>query len=272
MRRDNRFSPNSVEHDRLILMAACKRVKALTGLKTDIPMIDESEFVQRPVDAECILTMARSKQTLKALVRLEQSGRHVINATTGVKNCQRSVLDKLMRTNNVPMPPTKEGHGYWLKRGDAAAQSKADVVYCEDKAALLDAENDFRSRGISDMVVSAHVPGDLIKFYAVGSTMFQYYYPSDDGISKFGDELRNGRAHHYAFDSAALHREVTRLAEITGVSVYGGDAVVGKDGRFYIIDFNDWPSFSRCRDEAAEAIAQLAVASIASKSYNVGEK
>ncbi len=272
MRRDNRFSPNSVEHDRLILMAACKRVKALTGLKTDIPMIDESELVHRPVDAECILTMARSKQTLKALVRLEQSGRHVINATTGVKNCQRSVLDKLMRTNNVPMPPTKEEHGYWLKRGDAAAQSKADVVYCEDKAALLDAENDFRSRGISDMVVSAHVPGDLIKFYAVGSTMFQYYYPSDDGISKFGDELRNGRAHHYAFDSAALHREVTRLAEITGVSVYGGDAVVGKDGRFYIIDFNDWPSFSRCRDEAAEAIAQLAVASIASKFYNVGEK
>ncbi|MFS6554926.1 hypothetical protein VPJ68_05445, partial [Parabacteroides distasonis] len=38
--------------------------------------------------------------------------------------------------------------------------------------------------------------------------------------------------------------------------MYGGDAIVTADGNFVIIDFNDWPSFSRCRDEAAEAIAE----------------
>ena len=35
------------------------------------------------------------------------------------------------------------------------------------------------------------------------------------------------------------------------------EAIVRADGSFCVIDFNDWPSFSRCREEAAEAIASL---------------
>ena len=31
--------------------------------------------------------------------------------------------------------------------------------------------------------------------------------------------------------------------------VYGGDAIVKSNGTYVIIDFNDWPSFSRCREE-----------------------
>ena len=45
------------------------------------------------------------------------------------------------------------------------------------------------------------------------------------------------------------------MARETGIVTYGGDAIVRADGSFCIIDFNDWPSFSRCRDEAADAIA-----------------
>ena len=40
-----------------------------------------------------------------------------------------------------------------------------------------------------------------------------------------------------------------------GLDVYGGDCIVREDGTFCIIDLNDWPSFSRCREEAAKAIA-----------------
>lgn len=115
---------------------------------------------------------------------------------------------------------------------------------------------EFRRRGIEDMVISAHVEGDLVKFYGVGERMFRYYYPSDDGISKFGDEARNGQARHYAFSQTALRKTVAQLAELAGVAVYGGDAIIDEHGSFYIIDFNDWPSFSRCRDEAARAIVQ----------------
>ena len=43
---------------------------------------------------------------------------------------------------------------------------------------------------------------------------------------------------------------------VTGAQLlYGGDAVVSSEGDIRIIDFNDWPSFSACRDDAAKAIA-----------------
>ena len=40
-----------------------------------------------------------------------------------------------------------------------------------------------------------------------------------------------------------------------GLEIWGGDAIV-KGDRFSIVDFNDWPSFSRVRNDAARAIAR----------------
>jgi hypothetical protein len=117
-----------------------------------------------------------------------------------------------------------------------------------------------RQRGITDYTVSAHVKGDLVKFYGVGQgDFFRWYYPTDDGQSKFGDERRNGPSCHFPFSVEALRRDVQRLAAAVGVCVYGGDAIVRADGSFCLIDFNDWPSFSRCLEEAADAIAELVI-------------
>lgn len=135
-----------------------------------------------------------------------------------------------------------------------SAQSKADVVYCKDRAALANQQASFVIRGVTNWIVQAHIPGDLVKFYGVCGGFFRYYYPNDDGISKFGDEKLNGEAHHYDFDVDALQAIAERVSMLTGVEVYGGDAIVTASGAFYIIDFNDWPSFSRCRNEASEAI------------------
>jgi hypothetical protein len=44
-------------------------------------------------------------------------------------------------------------------------------------------------------------------------------------------------------------------ARALGLSVYGGDGVSAPDGSLALIDFNDWPSFSRCREDASVAIA-----------------
>ena len=283
VRRDDRFSPNSVEKDRLILEAACNNVCRQfeqQGVPCALRWIDEAELT--PADeADLYLSMARLPEALQVLEGFEQQGRRVVNSARGVMNCQRSVLEKLMRENKLPAPLAyAEGQGEespcWLKRGDAAAQSKADVVFCQDADALQKALADFKARGIDDYVVSRHVAGDVVKFYGVsdlhsteepgsapiplreglGIGFFRYFYPTDDGQTKFGDETaRNGKAHHYAFDAQALQSEVERLARLVGIEVYGGDAIIDSEGRFYIIDFNDWPSFSRCRDEAAEAIA-----------------
>lgn len=257
IRRDDRFSPNSVDKDRLILKAVADRLESVFGVP--VPMVDESSFAEKPVEADIFVSMARSTEALTALSCKEHRGALVVNSAEGVRRCQRSLLDRLMRAANIAMPPLKGNDGYWLKRGDAAAQSKSDVVFCKDEESLNTARRSFAERGITNVVVSTHVVGDLVKFYGVGNTMFRCFYPSDDGISKFGDEKVNGVAHHYTYDNVALHREVVRLATITGVDVYGGDAVIDSEGRFYIIDFNDWPSFSRCRDEAADAIVRLII-------------
>lgn len=248
--RDERFSPRSVEKDRAILEAVAARLDGWA----DVCFVREQDLDGLGT-ADGYVTMARGGQALRLLAEQERRGKPVVNSAEGVMRCQRSRLDALMRQHHVPMPPLTGHDGWWLKRGDTAAQSKDDVRFCKDEAQLEQAKADFRRRGVTDWVVSAHVVGDLVKFYAVRGGFFRHYYPADDGISKFGDEAVNGKAHHYAFDAAALQRDAARLAGLINVDVYGGDAIVDSHGRYYIIDFNDWPSFSRCREEAAEAIA-----------------
>ena len=259
IRRDDRFSPNAVEKDKSILRRCCEVVRRSLQLKEDIRMVDEREFARNPIEADVYLSMARLRSPLHMLCKMETAGAWILNAPRGVLNCIRSLLDRIMRVHQISMPPAVWNYGYWLKRGDEAAQSKADVVFCKDTDALVQAKEAFRARGVKDMVVSAHVPGDLLKFYGVGAEFFRFFYPSDDGISKFGDEKLNGKAHHYSFDSKALQSEVVKLSKLVGVDVFGGDAIVDSQGRYYIIDFNDWPSFSRCREDAAVAIAAKVV-------------
>ncbi|WP_018462527.1 ATP-grasp domain-containing protein [Segatella paludivivens] len=251
VRRDDRFSPNSVEKDKAILQAVCDR------LPYDISMIDEGKLSVFD-EADVYLSMARLPETLTLLKTKEDEGAIVVNSAYGVETCGRRKLDNIMRDNDIPVPPSKGNSGYWLKRGDAAAQSKSDVVYCKDRETLANKEAEFVIRGITNWIVQAHVPGDLVKFYAVKGGFFKYFYPSDDGESKFGDEKLNGDACHYAFDEKLLKTMADKVAQITGIDVYGGDAIITEDGDFYIIDFNDWPSFSRCRDIAADTIAKLA--------------
>ena len=54
---------------------------------------------------------------------------------------------------------------------------------------------------------------------------------------------------------AALQRAAAVAAEALGLEVWGGDALFDGDD-FAIVDFNDWPSFGRVREEAARAIAR----------------
>ena len=133
-----------------------------------------------------------------------------------------------------------------------------DVQFLKNEEQLTEAIHKLPEKGIKDFVVSAHVKGDLIKFYGVRHTpFFQYGYPTDLGQTKFGLEQYNGIAHHYAFSVDQLRSDANRLAEELGVDVYGGDCIVREDGSYCLIDFNDWPSFSWCREEAARAIAEL---------------
>lgn len=259
IRRADCYSPNSVEKDRAILEEAVGHFDGNIIDEGNIAEISALDYLN--IDA--VFSMARSEEALAALKRLEKDGVMVINPAEGVRHCRRSALDAIMRENGVPVPSAVNRdsfpeQGCWLKRGDGAAQSHGDVVFCKDREEMARELDRFRSEGTTDVVAQAHIPGDLIKFYGVAGTgFFKVFYPTDDGLSKFGDEKMNGEAHHYGFSLLELEAVATKVSFLAGVPVYGGDAIVRSDGSFVIIDFNDWPSFSRCRESAADAIAVL---------------
>ena len=257
------YSPNSEEKDLAVL-------QEVSSLLEDATIISEDDFVNRfstynqSVSSESvdsanvycqIISMSRSTKALECLEQLEQSGIQVLNPSAGVWACQRSNIDKVMRENHLPFPPDEGNDGYWVKCADASAQSKEDVCFCQDWTEVENVKSAFMQRGIINIVVQAHVKGDVVKFYGVEDThFFRYYYSGDDTETKFGDEERNGKPQYYPFLSSNLQADAEKLACLLQTPIYGGDAIVREDGSYVIIDFNDFPSFSRCREEAAKAI------------------
>jgi hypothetical protein len=254
IRRAEQFSPHSVEKDKAILEAVGARLSQRGHIVTQIDECSIESFLSTNTP-DFIFSMARLPETLHLL---RKSGMKVVNTPLSVENSTRHRLQEMMAFLDIPFPIGDGHHGYWLKRGDAAAQTDQDVVYAPDEIALSEAKAAMRARGINDLIVSPHVQGDLIKFYGVlSSGFFRYFYPTDDGETKFYQERLNGQAHHYPFDELELQKETEKLASTVGLEIYGGDCIVCADGTWYMIDFNDWPSFSRCREDAADAIAGL---------------
>lgn len=249
--RAERFSPNSVDRDRAIIDAV-GRLLAVQGCAVD--GVNEEQLTAG-CTADIILTMARTPQALGILRLKESGGCTVVNRPDGVAACGRSNIDRLMRSNGLPAAPEEGCEGYWIKRGDEAAQCRGDVVFARNGAERDEALRRFHARGVGDVVVTAHVPGDVVKFYGVVGTGFFRTFHTDADYSKFGDEMLNGVPKRYGFSVSSLKADAERLACLAGVDVYGGDCIVREDGSYAIIDFNDWPSFARCRDEAAAAIA-----------------
>ncbi len=249
--RAERFSPNSVSRDRAIIDAVGSLLAShgctVEGVSED--MLGASDAV------DIYLSMARTPRALGILRQREAEGSTVVNRPDGVAVCRRSNIDRLMRSHGLPAAPLSGTCGYWLKRGDEAAQGRDDVVFARNETEKDEALRRFKARGVADVVVTAHVRGDVVKFYGVLGTGFFRTFHADANFSKFGDEAVNGAARHYAFDAERLHGDAERLAVLAGVDAYGGDCIVREDGTYAVIDFNDWPSFARCRAEAAGAIA-----------------
>jgi hypothetical protein len=262
IRRARQFSPNSVKKDTAILDSVAH---LLSDEGYDVRTIDETEL-KKDDQADIYLSMGRLPQTISVLKTIEDNGALVINSAYGVEKCARSLLEKTMRDGGIPLPRPISEYGYWIKRGDAAAQSKEDVVYVKDEREKVNAVNAMHERGIKDVVISANVKGDLVKFYGVrGTGFFRFFYPTDDGQSKFGDERLNDAAMYYDFDISAMQNDAERLSGMVNIDIYGGDCIVRADGSYCFIDYNDWPSFSRCREEAAEAILIRIIRSLKDK-------
>lgn len=273
--RGTRFSPNHVGNDAAIynkvmeeLLRMGHTVHSYTEDEFSSASLDE--FAQTPLDGlpEVVMTMARDKHTLALLMDWEAKGVRITNSPRGILNCVRRPMTELLLAHRVPHPqswimatdeplPMEVSFPCWLKRGDSHVVVKQDVCYASTHDEAIRVVADMCERGIPSVVINEHLAGDLVKFYGVqDDPFFHWFYPSPDSHSKFGLEAINGQAQGLPFDPAHLKECADEAARVLDVPVYGGDAVVMADGSIRIIDFNDWPSFAPCRDEAARAIAR----------------
>lgn len=269
IKRKTEYSPNHIGNDGLIFEQTADNLRKLGY---EVQEYTESEFIYRGAEGRYIFNMARSTSTIKQLQKLENTGSVVVNSGYGINNCMRARMTHLLMDNHIPHPnsiiidvtddPTEQleamdAVAYWVKRGDAHAIHREDVTYARNIEEVKSILKEFSLRNIPNAVINEHLVGDLVKFYGVADTDFFYwFYPFDVSHSKFGLEKINGAAKEYTFSAEVLKEACDKAGEVLNVKVYGGDCVVDKDGSFKIIDFNDWPSFAPCRDEAAPKIAE----------------
>ena len=273
--RAGAYSPNHIGNDAAIFNATAEQLRK-RGCEVNV--YSEEQFIAGKVSERIILNMCREQRSIQLLQRKEDEGCLVINSGYGIENCTRERMTRILLGSNIPYPeslivntneavkPALKESGFtacWIKRGDFHAMHKEDVSYCRHIEEAQEVLQEYFYRGIKRAVINKHLPGDLIKFYGVkGSPFFYWLYPFDEGHSKYGHEAINGKSTGFDFDIKQLKEICHNAADTLDVVVYGGDCIVSSDGDIKIIDFNDWPSFAPCRNEAAPHIAKAVMAEI----------
>lgn len=273
--RAGAYSPNHIGNDAAIFNASADRLRK-RGY--EVTIYSEQQFVESDIHEDVILNMCREQASIRKLMTLEEEGRLVINSGFGIENCTRERMTRLLLGNGIPYPESLmvntnedvraelEASGFgpcWIKRGDFHAMHKEDVSYCRHIEEAQEMLHEYYYRGIGRAVINRHLIGDLVKFYGVqGEDFFHWFYPYDEGHSKYGHEAVNGKSQGYPFDEKHLRDICQRASEIMDVRIYGGDCIVASDGSISIIDFNDWPSFAPCREQGSIAIAKCVMKAI----------
>ena len=215
----------------------------------------------RAADAEIIFAMCQSEGALRRLAELESSGAIAVNSALAIRNCYRDLLGAGLMRARIPAPDgvliataspidmrrlstLDIDAGVFVKRGDLHALGPDDVQQVTGRAALTSTLADFARRGIPMVYVQQAAIGHTVKFYGVSGSEYFNVIAQEGEVS---EEVARALA-----DAAGV------AATALGLEAWGGDAVVDGD-RFAIIDFNDWPSFSRVRAPAARAIARRAL-------------
>jgi len=256
--REPEFSPGKVEADAAIMNAVLAELRSMGA---GVHAMEASQFASGPpLQAHLVVAMCQGEQALSRLAAQEKGGAITINSALAIRNCYRDLLGAGLARAEVPSPegvlvetaapldlkPLRVldvAAPMYVKRGDLHALGALDVQrvegVCQLEATLLE----FARRGIRLAYVQEEVAGTLLKFYGVSGGEF---------FAALGDEVEEQT-------QRAIAQVAGSAAAVFGLEVWGGDAIV-RDGRFWIIDFNDWPSFSNVRAAAARAIARRALA------------
>ena len=272
IQRSSYFSPNHIGNDAAIF-------NGVTGYLLEkgypVSVCDEKDMFSLSENPKYVFTMMREPEALKRMQQWEQEGCRCINSAFGIGNCARERMTRLLLENHIPYPdsiiahtneqvkPLIEQSGFkscWVKRGDFHAIHREDVAYARHPEEAQELVSEYALRNIDKVVISTHLPGDLIKVYGVeGASFFYWFYPQEKCHTKFGWEEVNGKVKEIPFDNEHLRDLFQKAAHVLRLKIYGGDCIISPDGTIHIIDFNDWPSFAPCRNEVIPAIGEAII-------------
>ena len=273
--RAGAYSPNHIGNDTAIFNAVAEHLRKRGCI---VNVYSEEQLIAGNVTEDIIINMCREQKSIALLQQMEDAGKIVINSGYGIENCTRERMTRILMGSNIPQPQSLmvntnemiidslEKGGFsqcWIKRGDFHAIHKEDVSFVRHPQEAQELLHEYFLRGIKRAVINKHIVGDLVKFYGVqGTPFFHWFYPYDLGHSKYGHEEINGKSQGIEFDIERMKHLCQDAADVLDVKIYGGDCIISPDGEIYIIDFNDWPSFAPCRDEAAPHIAKSILSTI----------
>lgn len=267
--RAGAYSPNHIGNDAAIFNLTAEQLRKRG---CEVRVYSEEQLIAGEVTEDIVLDMCREQSSIAILQQMQDRGALVINSGYGIENCTRERMTRILVGSNIPYPESlivntnevvkdalvkNNFSRCWIKRGDFHAMHKEDVSYVRHAEEAQEVLQEYFLRGIKRAVINRHLDGDLIKFYGVyGTPFFYWFYPFDEGHSKYGHEAINGKARGIKFDLDYLKSICNSAAESLDVIIYGGDCIVSPEGEIRIIDFNDWPSFAPCRNDAAPYIAK----------------
>lgn len=265
------FSPNHIGNDSSIFNIVADQLRK-RGCEVNV--YSEDQFINNGVNEKIIVNMCREKRSIERLQHLEDMGMLVINSGYGIENCIRERMARIFIGSSIPYPETiitdtdeairerltKAGiTRCWIKRGDSHTMHNEDVTLVRHPEEAQEILQEYFLRGIKRAVINRDIEGEMIKFYGILGTPFFYWLTTRSSSAI-------ARKQPATFDESRLKALCSAAAEILDVKIYGGDCVLSPDGKMRIIDFDDWPSFAPCRQEAATNIAKFVMSSI--KAWN----
>jgi len=257
--RERAHSPGRESDDTEILRLTGKHLEA-NGYEV---ILKAPEEVNGATDGRprFVFLMCEGLAVLGQLRAWEADGVRQVNSPLAVLNTYRERMIAQLKEANVPFiqsrivstaePYRGAAPPVWVKRADVHYTQEGDVVFAPSEGVLGESLRGLAERGIPRAVIQAHVEGDLIKFYGIGSgggadggpPWFRWLYHKDQTVAG------------HPFDPVRLARLVRRAAGALSLEVYGGDAIATAAGDLVLLDLNAWPSFALYREEAAARIA-----------------
>lgn len=249
--RATEYSPNgNVPKDAAVLESVGD---CLVSNNASVQYCHEEELQQwmdqgRLSDVQCVVSMARRWKSLLLLQQMERNGIRVLNRPSAVQVTvqSRSTTLELLQAAGLPVVPfwsyePSEDQMFqcepelqqflpgWVKAMHPQGVTPGDVQRVETPLQADSRVLELASNGYTDIIVTRHLEGELVKVYAAG------------------DQCWPGGQY------AELMQQV---GSVLGLDIFGVDLILTVDGPF-IIDVNDFPSFSCCREEASVTIAQI---------------